>query len=640
MRYSENCEKKIVAVCMAKYNDNDQAEFIRKFDRVCDAFSIKPIVFATSTYFNEEYDNAPEEQIFALMDPSKFDAVVVLSDTFKRPKMLKDLVNRVLRSGTLCISLLAKIDGCVNILFNYKDSFEQVVRHILCEHDVKNVNFIAGMKGNPYSEERLRAFMDVMEEKGLTVENDRIGYGNFWEGPTAEVMEKFLSSGKKIDAIICANDFMAMEACRILRERGIRVPEDIIVSGFDGVEIEQYHYPRLTTAYHDTEEMCAVIANIVEDSCSNLPIKEEYYIGCKFREGQSCGCIDPNFFFGEYRELAVKSFMAHGRIRDMENHLEIMYEKAPKLANMASLSDVWGDILYLAKRYVHSDLDLLINDDFLMEDKNLWQTLLPYDPYNRKVYYTTKMRSIIHYKDGLTNDIPFVYSAELIPGFNDAVSRPGSLLIVPVSCQGDAIGYISANIIPDEIDFFMFLVLVKNIISVIEAHKSRLDQQNLFSTDQLTKLLNRKGFYLHMEKKVSEAKSKKIPIAVISLDLNRLKEINDTFGHKEGDFSLAKISSILTDAVGKRGTATRFGGDEFAAAIVGKNAARDAAFAIEELKRRLTRFNESHIKPYEISTSIGMVCHVPSDTDTLEKFLNEADNIMYEDKKRSRRYKR
>ena len=66
------------------------------------------------------------------------------------------------------------------------------------------------MRENYFSEERLGIFRKVLTENNIPIEEDRIDYGGFWEGPTTAVMDKFLSSGKPIDCIISANDLMAM----------------------------------------------------------------------------------------------------------------------------------------------------------------------------------------------------------------------------------------------------------------------------------------------------------------------------------------------------------------------------------------------------------------------------------------------
>lgn len=76
-------------------------------------------------------------------------------------------------------------------------------------------------------------------------------------------------------AIICANDAMAITACSILRERGIKVPEDVIVTGFDGIELEQYNSPRLTTAAADNDVLGEKIINAIDHMMNGVPLPEK-----------------------------------------------------------------------------------------------------------------------------------------------------------------------------------------------------------------------------------------------------------------------------------------------------------------------------------------------------------------------------
>ena len=84
-----------------------------------------------------------------------------------------------------------------------------------------------------------------MKEYGYEIGENRVFYGNFWKDQGGRACDYFFSAGKWPEAIICANDNMALSVCDILCERGIRVPEDIIVTGYDGEEEGKYYQPAL-----------------------------------------------------------------------------------------------------------------------------------------------------------------------------------------------------------------------------------------------------------------------------------------------------------------------------------------------------------------------------------------------------------
>lgn len=631
MKYSDGKPYKTVALCLAKYNGIDQTELIKSLYSVCLERNMKLFVFASSTDFIQIIGTESEMQVYNLLEPEKFDAVVLMSDTIKSEMVLESIVRRCLRSRTPCISLIQRIEGCINIDFDFSDSFESVVRHVIGEHEVNDVNFIAGIKGNPFSDERLNVFRRVMAEYDLPVEEDRIGYGNFWETPTVEVMQRFLSSGKNIDAIICANDFMAIQACEQLRLAGIRVPEDVIVSGFDGIEMEKYHYPRLTTAFHDTNEICEKVADIIEDSCNGISVSKEYHIKCKFRKGQSCGCVSPDYIpGGNVRKFGHNTYEAYKHLRRLEGNIEVLYGKYPTLTMAPSLADTWGEFEYMFQRFFPgADMNMLINDDFVKDDLAIWPSLSPFVETGRSNYYTDEMRLTMLLFDGQFKNGLSMERRNLAYNLDDMLNKDGCMLFVPLNCQSSAVGYVAARINPQEFDFFLFLVYINNIISVFDSHKSRLDQQTLFSIDQLTRLLNRKGFYLYMNKRVLSAIENKIPVSVISVDLNGLKGINDTYGHKEGDFALSKIGEFLGEVVGEKGVATRFGGDEFAAAFVGDDALEKARDVAAEMNGMLEEFNATGEKKYQILMSYGIAGNVLEDASMFERLFMEADKKLY-----------
>ena len=73
------------------------------------------------------------------------------------------------------------MDNCCSVTFNYSDVFEKIVRHVIEFHGCRRVNFIAGVKGNAFSEERIEAYKKVLAENGIEFEPERLGYGDFWD---------------------------------------------------------------------------------------------------------------------------------------------------------------------------------------------------------------------------------------------------------------------------------------------------------------------------------------------------------------------------------------------------------------------------------------------------------------------------
>ena len=152
-----------------------------------------------------------------------------------------------------------------------------------------------------------------------------------------------------------------------------------------------------------------------------------------------------------------------------------------------------------------------------------------------------------------------------------------------------------------------------------------LQNENIF-IDKLTGLYNR--YYLD---KISGELKRKRKIAMMMLDMNDFKSINDTWGHSQGDDALVSLAGVLQKSVGPDGTVVRYAGDEFV--IVLDNGDEKSAEAYSELiKKNLEEFNENHKKKYKLSASIG-VGVFDLEKSNVDKILERIDKRMYEDKK-------
>ena len=151
--------------------------------------------------------------------------------------------------------------------------------------------------------------------------------------------------------------------------------------------------------------------------------------------------------------------------------------------------------------------------------------------------------------------------------------------------------------------------------------------------DELTGCLNRRGF---MEKAMEMIHRNKGRKAVFIIgDLDHLKEINDCFGHVEGDYAIRKISDILREALGDDVLLARIGGDEFVAILPPVDHSGGKTF-MRHIKEAANRFNESSDKPYYIEASTGyteFVCDPGKDFSIL---IEQSDEMMYEVKKERR----
>jgi diguanylate cyclase (GGDEF)-like protein len=151
-------------------------------------------------------------------------------------------------------------------------------------------------------------------------------------------------------------------------------------------------------------------------------------------------------------------------------------------------------------------------------------------------------------------------------------------------------------------------------------------------TDELTGILNRRGFLMFAEKQFEIAKRNKRAFSILYLDLNGLKKINDEFGHKEGDEALVDISNVLKRTFRTSDIIARIGGDEFTVLITEPLSSTIEKTTAEHIRDNLRLHNEKTKKGYELSVSMGVVHYDPEEQCSVEKLLARADELMYEHK--------
>ena len=173
------------------------------------------------------------------------------------------------------------------------------------------------------------------------------------------------------------------------------------------------------------------------------------------------------------------------------------------------------------------------------------------------------------------------------------------------------------------------LVIVISDITQKKEQEKKL--KKLAATDRLTNILNRRMGTTYLEKQIERVKRKGIDLTVCFIDVNDLKEVNDNYGHKEGDKLLKSVAQILTDNIRNIDAAARFGGDEFL--IIFNDCKLEEAEDIwDRIEQAIDNWNQNTEKSYKISLSKGFAQKTKEDNLSLDELINKADERMYKDK--------
>lgn len=158
-----------------------------------------------------------------------------------------------------------------------------------------------------------------------------------------------------------------------------------------------------------------------------------------------------------------------------------------------------------------------------------------------------------------------------------------------------------------------------------ERQQAEAEVRQLSLTDELTGVHNRRGFFLLAEQQLKLANRMHAPYCLLFIDLDGLKQINDTLGHETGDRALVDAAQLLQQTFRNTDIVARLGGDEFAIFVpdcLGDNE------VCARLQANVDEFNTSQNRSYQISMSVGSGCFQPSDL-SLEQLIAQVDELMY-----------
>lgn len=633
----KNETSKTIAICTAGINNDYNNMFLKAFHKHADAYNFNLLYFCSFSdlYQGNSHDKG-EANIFELINYSAIDGVILLYETFKdrlnnshNLNLIADsIIEKAHRSGVPVVCIDHHAEGCYNISFNYDKAMEEIVTHFVEHHHFSRINFIAGIKGNDFSEHRLNIFRRIMAEHNIPLEEERIGYGEFWSDPTNKVMDDFLSSDLPMpEAIICANDTMAITAYQRLIEAGYRVPEHVALSGFDGIEEARNHVPSFTTAHHNYDKTGETAFDILTQCFHGETPQSDHFIDSKIIIGQSCGCVHtaPNAHNRLIRSLYT--------LNDHNNSfLCQQVDMIAALTDKHSFDDIFDSIKQFIIDIPVRKIWICIVNDFVANTTQFDND----SSQMRTSVYSRQMEVLLHKQDYDFISLPNFNVSQMLPNFDEAFDDNNNVLFMPLHVHDQTIGYFAMIYEPKYTQFYELYTFTMNVANALESTKTHIQQQKIIQSledkyihDPMTNLYNRRGFYQKLNPLYEECVRDKRRIMVISIDLNGLKPINDTYGHAEGDNAITTVARALISISMKDEICARFGGDEY---VVAGIVDEDDSY-IEEYTQKfqsyLDYYNQHSNKEYSVSASLGMVVCIPNKEQTLDQCIREADDKMY-----------
>ena len=610
-------DRRIIAVCCSWEDVENLNLVLSRLIEAAEARHFLPLCVAFDRNGVEARGEESIREFMAAFNVPNLAGFLLFGEMIRSDSINRHIIRLAQRKKLPVFMLEREYEGCINMALRYADGFEKVARHMIEEHGCDDIVVVAGIRGNPFSEERINLCRSILEEQDKTLPPEKVIYGDFWDEPTYRALDVYFSGGGRLPkAFLCINDAMAIAVCIYLSERNIKVPDHVRVAGFDGIFPGESHVPAITTSRPDFGFMFGKMLDRINVWHPEETGRTEVWpIPFEFVPRESCGCVPADAFLSTKKsgELKIDNLMNTRHIRALGNFIRttLSMNSLEKLSDrLSTLFSGWPNPYYYAA---------------VLDEKNRGQAYC-----------------VLHGRHGLfAPGSSFCWREAPVPDA-ESLRRDHSIRILMVQLlqnEEETMGYLVSGLNTwnqREQDRFeeeaLFLSAALNAV----IGNRRLEEANdailrLAEHDYLTGLYNRRGFLRELERRLSLQESRGRVLTLFAMDMDRLKTINDVYGHQEGDYAIKSLAKALEQIMEKKGICARYGGDEFSFAILEEASQVPDPEAIRSQIESAAR-EICGPKPYLISASLG-ACSCPVGSHpSLDQILADADRALYTDK--------
>ena len=290
-------ERKTIGVCASQVGRAWGAEFIAGITAAAEANNVNLVHFiggklkpqtATGT-------STPSFGLYDLAKPDQFNGLILTTDVAYGSSPADIKIFESIFGGLPMVTQSVDISGATMFVPDNTEGMRAVVRHLIEEHGYKRIAFICGIKGQVDAEQRFEAYKDELKAHDLRYDEDLVVDGDYTPESGREAVRILLDERRlRFQALVAANDRMAFGALETLKQRGVRVPEDVAVTGFDDLREAQVTGVPLTTV---RQSFYTAGKNALEALLKRMngdAVPRSVVTSTQLLVRWSCGCLPEN----------------------------------------------------------------------------------------------------------------------------------------------------------------------------------------------------------------------------------------------------------------------------------------------------------------------------------------------------------
>lgn len=620
-----------IAVIISGIDQEYQGAILSGIHKFADEHNINVAHFvAFGGVLGNKVNDIGEFNIYNLINYDQIDGAILLTNTISSPENTQIIIDNLKKADVPASSIDYDIDGLFHVGIDNEHAMREVVSHVIEFHGIRDVNYISGPATNPESILRLNAFKTVISKNGIKYDETKVYHGLFRERDGRNAVEKFIADGKLQKAIICANDAMAIGAVSTLMEKGLRVPEDVLVTGFDNIYNAQNYCPQITSVGRPLRESGYIACSQVYNAVIGMSQERSIILDTNLVVGNSCGCNKSEC------DDIIKFKRETYQVMERYHHdVPMINQMSCNLTESATLEKSIENL----KQYI----EMIKCEKFFLCLCDNWDckydSNCEMDKYT--VYgYTEMMQVPLVYCDQQFGSLSGFFSHMMLPDLYSYAEDSKLYYFSPLHFNDRCLGYaiICNSEFPLKSPLFHTWIMnisnsIENVRKLICIERVLKKVESLYVIDPLSQIYNRNGFHENTEYEFNRCINEKLPVMLMFADMDGMKYINDNFGHKEGDYAIKIMAQAVSESCTENEICARFGGDEFI--IFGVDYSEEKAIRMfEAINHNLYKYNKISGKPYQLEVSIGWHIEVPDDETKFNSLIMKADQKMYREKKK------